>query len=116
MTLPNNHHLILSTPASQMRGEVLSVKHLGRGVATLLVETRDTLQMDVTYAATYHTPSQEAASEFQVFRISLGPRYQWRWRHLHAGKGTALYCERQSTLKLPVEFSQAIPSLSWSCL
>jgi len=94
MTLPNNHHLILSTPASQMRGEVLSVKHLGRGVATLLVETRDTLQMDVTYAATYHTPSQEAASEFQVFRISLGPRYQWR-----AGGIFTRAKERRSTAK-----------------
>ena len=73
---PTNHTVIITTPAVTVRGRVISVKRMGAGVATLVVETVDVLPFG-TYEATYTTPSQEAAGIFQVFKYGAGKNYRW---------------------------------------
>lgn len=66
---PTNHHLTITLPdGKHVRARVVAVKRLGPGVANLLIETHNVLHMG-EYPATYHTPSQEAAGTFKVFKI-----------------------------------------------
>ena len=60
-----------------MRGQVITVRQLGPGVANLTIEKRDILPMG-EYEALYATPSQEARGTFKVFQIAVSNNFHWR--------------------------------------
>jgi hypothetical protein len=77
MSIPTNHRLIITdADGNTIRGRVMAVSRIGRGVANVVVATRGVLPLG-KYTATYCTYRKSISGIYEVFLFSSAKNVRW---------------------------------------